>query len=88
MKVHGEVDIDIHVFLTSALVGGEWSASSFGPFAAGTLWIRGWVDPRAGLDEVEKWQFWTLTELVLRSLGRPACSQSLYRLGYRLQVEE
>jgi hypothetical protein len=27
MKAHGEVDVQIHVFLTSALVGGEWSAS-------------------------------------------------------------
>jgi hypothetical protein len=27
MKAYGGVDVQIHVFLTSALVGGEWSAS-------------------------------------------------------------
>jgi hypothetical protein len=27
MKTYGEVDVYIHIFLTSALVGGEWSAS-------------------------------------------------------------
>jgi hypothetical protein len=32
MKVYGGVDVQIHVFLTSALVGGEWSASRFGRF--------------------------------------------------------
>jgi hypothetical protein len=42
---------------TSALDGGEWSASHPGRFtprerAAGTHWIGGWVGPRAGLDAV------------------------------------
>jgi hypothetical protein len=32
MMVHGGVDVYIHIFLTSALVGGEWSASRPGPF--------------------------------------------------------
>jgi hypothetical protein len=45
--------------LTSALDGGEWSASRFGRFtprerALGTHWIRGWVCPRAVLDAVVK----------------------------------
>jgi hypothetical protein len=39
-------------------------------------------NPRAGLDAVEKRKFLTLPELELRPLGRPAYSQSLYRLGY------
>jgi hypothetical protein len=34
--------------------GGEWSASCPGRFTPGTHWIRGWVDPRAGLVDVEK----------------------------------
>jgi hypothetical protein len=38
-------------FFTSALDGGEWSASRPGRY---THWIRGWVGPRAGLDDVEK----------------------------------
>jgi hypothetical protein len=40
------------------------------------------VDPRAGLDDVEKRKFFTLPGLELRHLGRPARSQSLYGLRY------
>jgi hypothetical protein len=45
--------------LTSALDGGEWSASRPGRFtpkerASGTHWIGGWVGPRAVLDGVVK----------------------------------
>jgi hypothetical protein len=63
--------------LTSALVGGEWSASRPGRFtpgdrAPGTHWIRGWVDPRADLDDVEWRIFLTSPGLELRPLGRPA----------------
>jgi hypothetical protein len=48
----------------------------------GTYWIGGWVDPRAGLDDIEDWQFFTLTRLEHRPLCRPGRSQSLYRLRY------
>jgi hypothetical protein len=46
-------------FLTSALDRDEWSASYAGHFtpgktAPGKHCIRGWVDPRAGPDDVEK----------------------------------
>jgi hypothetical protein len=59
MMTYGGVDVQIHIFLTSALVGGEWSDSRpcrFTPLerAPYTHWIGGWVDPRAGLDDVEK----------------------------------
>jgi hypothetical protein len=59
MKACGEVYVQIHIFLTSALVVCEWSASRPGRFTAGerapgTHWIGGWVDPRAGLDDMEK----------------------------------
>jgi hypothetical protein len=48
MKTYGEVDVYVHEFLTSALVGGEWSASRSSRFnlvekAPGTPWIGGWV---------------------------------------------
>jgi hypothetical protein len=57
MKEYGGVDVYIHIFLTSALAGGEWSASRLGRFtpgerSPGTHWIGGWVDPRAGLDDL------------------------------------
>jgi hypothetical protein len=78
------VDVLIHIFLTSALDGGEWSASCPGRFipwerVTGTHWIGGWVNHRAGLDDVEKRKFLTLPGLELRPLGRPARSQSLSR---------
>jgi hypothetical protein len=46
-------------YLTSAIDGGEWSASRPGRFtpkerAPGTHWIGGWVGPRAVLDVVVK----------------------------------
>jgi hypothetical protein len=45
-------------------------------------WIGGWVDLRAGLNDLEKRKFLTLPRLELRPLSRPARSQSLYRLRY------
>jgi hypothetical protein len=46
MKAHGGVGVWFHIFLTSALVGGEWSASRPAGFtpgkrAPGTHWIGG-----------------------------------------------
>jgi hypothetical protein len=40
------------------------------------------MDPRAGLDDLEKRKFLTLSGLELRALRHPARSQSLYRLHY------
>jgi hypothetical protein len=80
MKAYGGVDVEIHIFLTSALAGGEWSASGPGRFTLGTHWIGGLVDPRAGLDDVQKRNFLTLPGFELQPFGRPTRSQSLYRL--------
>jgi hypothetical protein len=46
MNAYGVVDVLIHIFLTSALVVGEWSASRPGRFTPGerdpgTHWIGG-----------------------------------------------
>jgi hypothetical protein len=82
MKAYGEVDVQSHIFLTSALAGDERSASRPGRFTPGTHWIGDWVDPRADLDDVERRTFLTLLGLELRPLRRPARSQSLYRLRY------
>jgi hypothetical protein len=57
------------------------------PPPPGTHWIRGWVEPRARLDDVEKRKFLTLLGLEFRPLGRPARSQSLYRLRYPGQIQ-
>jgi hypothetical protein len=75
------------IFLTSALVGGDWSPSRPSRFTPGertpgTNWIGGWVGPRAGLDDVEKRKLLTLPGLEIRTLGCPARNQSLYRLRY------
>jgi hypothetical protein len=35
LKTYGGVDVYIHIFLTSALVGGEWLASRLGRFIPG-----------------------------------------------------
>jgi hypothetical protein len=76
MKAYGGVDVQIHIFLTSALAVAEWSASrsgrsTLGERAPGTHWIGGWVDPRADLDNLDKRKFFTLPGLELRPLSRP-----------------
>jgi hypothetical protein len=73
--------------MTSALVGGERSVSRLGRFtpeerAHDTDWIGGGVGPRACLGDV-KWKFLPPQGLEIRILGRPAHSQSLYRLKYQ-----
>jgi hypothetical protein len=87
MKTYGGSGGIVPPFLTSALDGSERSASRTGRFTSGeralaTHWIRDWVGPGTRLDNVEKRQFLTLPGLELRPPGRPARSQSLYRLSY------
>jgi hypothetical protein len=71
-----------HIFLTSALVGGEWSASRPCRF---THWLGGWVKPRASRDDLVKRQFLILPRLELRPLGCPASNQSLYTIRYPMR---
>jgi hypothetical protein len=79
------VNILIHVFLASALVAGEWLASSFNRFATGERVpdahrIGGWVGPRTGLYYMKKRKILPVPEL-------EASSQSLYRLRYPSSCE-
>jgi hypothetical protein len=74
-------------FLTSELVGGEWSASHPGRFipeerAPCVHTIGCFLDPRTGLNDVEERKFFTLAGLEPLPFGRPDRSQSLYRLRY------
>jgi hypothetical protein len=64
--------------LTSALDGGEWSASRLCHFtpretAPGTRWIGGWVGLKDGLDAMPCQE---------TNPDRPTRSPSLYRLSY------
>jgi hypothetical protein len=59
MKTYWAVDVEIHVFLDTALVGGERSASRPCRFIpTGRVPVTnstgGWVGPRAVLNDVEK----------------------------------
>jgi hypothetical protein len=59
VKAYGGVDIWVHVFFISALVGDNWSASlpdrfTPGERASGILRIGGWVGPGTGLDYMKK----------------------------------
>jgi hypothetical protein len=85
MKTYGGVGVYTQVFLTSAIVGGEWSASRpcrfiSGERAPGIHWVGGWVSPIADLDDMKKLKFFPPPGLELRPPGRPARSQSLYRV--------
>jgi hypothetical protein len=83
MKPYGGVDVQIHIFLISALAGGKWSASRPGSFSPlpGTQWIEGRMAPGGDIDYLEERKL-TLPRLELRPLSRPARSQSLYWLRY------
>jgi hypothetical protein len=78
-------------FLTSALAGSEWSFSRPGRFipgerAPGIHWIGGWVETRAGLDEVEKRKFLTLPGFELRTLCRPARSYGCVNILIKVSI--
>jgi hypothetical protein len=64
MKTYGGLNVYIHVILTLALVGGEWSASSPSRLTPREV-------PRAGLDAVDKRKFLHCQE---SNSGRPARS--------------
>jgi hypothetical protein len=56
------------------------ATAALGERATGIHWTGDWFDPRAPLGDVKKRKFLNLQGFEFRSLGRPAPSQSLYRL--------
>jgi hypothetical protein len=91
MKAYERTDVYIHIFLSRHWleVSGQLHAPASitsGEEALGAHWIGGWVDPRAGLDYMEKRTFLTLPGLELRPHGRLARRQSLDRLRYRVSL--
>jgi hypothetical protein len=76
---YGGVDVQTHVFLTSALGGGEWSASQLCRFTSGE---GAWMGPRTGMVAVERRKILCPPGLELRPLGRPVRSQSRCQLRY------
>jgi hypothetical protein len=78
-------------FLTSALEGGEWSASRpgralpLGEWTPGTHCIGGWVGPRAGLDAEVRGKILCLCRG--SNPGRSVRSRTLYWLGYSIQKD-
>jgi hypothetical protein len=80
MKTYTELDVFIHIFLTSALVVGEWPVRRPCRFTSCMYCIRSWMGPRADLEGVDKRKFLILPGLQFRLLCRPASSQSLHRL--------
>jgi hypothetical protein len=69
MKTYGGVDIQIHVLLSCALVGGEWTISRPSHFTPGeSATVTHCVGGGPGLE--------------LQPVRRPSYTQSLYRLSY------
>jgi hypothetical protein len=80
-RLGGERRYSSYSFTTSALDGGEWSASrpdrafTPGERTPGTHCTGGWVDPRAGLDTEDRGKILSsLPGIEPRSPGRPARS--------------
>jgi hypothetical protein len=72
MKAYGGVGVTDPHFLD---LGSRWRwVVSFTPrpLSPGAHWIGGWVDPRAGLDDLENRRLLTLPGVELRPLSRPA----------------
>jgi hypothetical protein len=73
--MYGRVDMKIQVFFTSPVLGDERADSRLYRFiselkASGANRIRGWVDPRIGLNHMDKLHFLTLPRLELRTPRR------------------
>jgi hypothetical protein len=73
MKTYGGSGGVAPSFLTSAVDGGDWSASRPGEGALSIHLIGGWVGPRASLDAVGKRKILHCQE---SNPGPPACHKT------------
>jgi hypothetical protein len=85
MKTHWEVEVKLHAFLTSALDGGECSASRPGRFTTrervpGSQWIADWVGPAQGKCYLFKFTF-PLRPLIVSYSSRSWTIPSQFRYG-------
>jgi hypothetical protein len=80
MKAYGAVYVDVHVFLTSSLAGGEWPASHPGRFTRGTQWIGVFVGSRGDLDAVDRRKLLPPPGLEPRPLRPSSLSLSRFRV--------
>jgi hypothetical protein len=74
METRRGVDVQIRVFLTTALLVGEWRDSRPGRFTPGervpsTHWVGVWAASRTGLDHMENRKFLILPGLESRPLS-------------------
>jgi hypothetical protein len=77
MKAYLGVDVEIHIFLTSAIVGGERLDLLPGRFTPGerahvTHWIGGWVDPQNQSGRRILWRLHAENVFIL-DIGIPFC---------------
>jgi hypothetical protein len=86
MKTYEEVDVEIHIFVTSALVLGESSVSLPCNFTTRerTHWIGDWVDPWASLDDADEWKFLALPGLGIQPLVVQPTGYSDCATGYNM----
>jgi hypothetical protein len=79
MKNYGRVDVELPAFLTSALGGGEWSASHTGRLnpgvrALGTHWIGGWVGCSKSV--LSKWSQTVARHLPIQDMAKKKGEQA------------
>jgi hypothetical protein len=75
--------VKFDAFLTSAVGGGEWSASRPGHFISRKrvptiYWIGGWWEPRAGVEALEKGKSLPFPGTGTQLVDRKLVVQSLY----------
>jgi hypothetical protein len=87
MKAYGGVDVQIHIFLTSALAGGEWLASCPGRFTPGYPLDRKLGEPqsRSGRREEEKILYPSVVQSVASRYTNCAVPAPLF-VGLRLNL--